>query len=81
MSRDRVQLAFTIVALNGVDVMSCDLENTYLNEMCREKIWFEGRTECVEDKGKVLIVVKGVVWSQICGIVLARSTCTGIEGP
>ena len=25
--------------------------------MCREKIWFEGRTECGEDKGKVLIVV------------------------
>ena len=38
--------------------MSCDLDNAYLNAMCREKIWFEGGTECGEDKGKVLIVVR-----------------------
>ena len=57
LSRESVKLAFTIVALNGVDVMSCNLENMYLNVMCRKKIWFEGRTESVEDKGKVLIVV------------------------
>ena len=57
MSRDSVRLVFTIVDLKGVDVMSCDLENAYLNLMCREKIWFEGGTKCGEDKGKVLIVV------------------------
>ena len=28
--------------------------------MCREKIWFEGGTECWEDKGKVLIVVRSL---------------------
>ena len=44
VSRDSVQLAFTIAALNGVDVMSCNLENTYLNAMCRKKIWFKGGT-------------------------------------
>ena len=49
---------FTIAALNGVDVMSCNLDNAYLNAMCCEKIWFEGGTECGEDKGKVLIVVR-----------------------
>ena len=58
VSRDSVRLAFTIAALNGVDVMPCDLENTYLNAMCRKKIWFKGGTECGEDKGKVLIVVR-----------------------
>ena len=60
MSRDSVRLASTIAALNGVDVMSCDLDNAYLNAMCREKIWFKGKTECGEDKGKVLILVKAL---------------------
>ena len=60
VSRDSVRLAFTIAALNGVDVMPCDLENMYLNAMCREKIWFEGGNKCGEDKGKVLIVVRAL---------------------
>ena len=49
-----------IVALNGLDIMSCDLENAYLNATNREKIWFEGGIECGEDKGKVLVVVRAL---------------------
>ena len=60
MSSDSVRLAFKIAALNGVDVMSCDLENTYLNKMCREKICFKCGNKCVEDKGKLLIVVRAL---------------------
>ena len=58
VSRDSFRLALTIAALNGVDVISCDLENAYLNAMCCENIWFEGGTECGEEKGKVMIVVR-----------------------
>ena len=65
MSRDSVRLAFTIAAFNGVDVMSCDLENVYVNAMYRENTWFEGRTECGEDKGKVLIVVRRCMVSNL----------------
>lgn len=46
-----------IAALNDLDIMSCDLENAYLNAKCKEKIWFEGGIECGADQGKVLIVV------------------------
>ena len=60
LSRDSVRLAFAIADLNGVDVMSCYLENVYLNAMFCEKIWFEGGTECGEDKGKVLIVIRAL---------------------
>jgi hypothetical protein len=49
-----------IAALNDIDIMSCDLENAYLNAECREKIWIEGGLECGEDKGKVLIVVRAL---------------------
>ena len=47
-----------IAALNGLDIMSCSLENAYLNATNRERIWFEGGIECGEDKGKVLVVVQ-----------------------
>ena len=43
-----------------VDILSCDLENAYLNAKCREKIWFEGGIECGEDQGKVLIIVRAL---------------------
>jgi hypothetical protein len=46
-----------LAALNGLDVMACDLENAYLNAPCMEKIWFEGGLECGSDKGKVCVVV------------------------
>ena len=60
VSRYIVWLAFTIADFNGVNVMSCNLENAYLNAVCREKIWFEGKTECREDKGKLLIFVRAL---------------------
>ena len=60
MSRDNVWPAFKITAMNGVDVMSCNLEIAYLNVMCRKNIWFEGRTKCGEEKGKVLIFVRAL---------------------
>ena len=50
VSRDSVRLGFLLAALNGVDMLACDLENAYLNAPCREKIWFEGGRECGEDQ-------------------------------
>ena len=52
--------------------MPCDLENTYLNSMCRKKIWFEGGTKCGEDKGKLLIVVRALYGLKYVG----SSWCT-----
>jgi hypothetical protein len=46
-----------IAALNGLDIMACDLENAYLNAKCKEKIWFKGRFECGADKVKVCMYV------------------------
>ncbi len=40
VSRENVKIAFLIAALNGLELMSCDIGNAYLNAKCREKIWF-----------------------------------------
>ena len=60
VSRDSVRLAFLLAALNGIDILSCDLENAYLNAPCCEKIWFKGGLKCGEDQGKILVVVRAL---------------------
>ena len=34
VSRDSVQIALTVAALNDLQVMSCDIQNTYLMADC-----------------------------------------------
>jgi hypothetical protein len=58
--RDSVRIRFMLAALNGLDVMACDLENAYLNAPCVEKIWFKGGLECGSNKGKGCVVVRAL---------------------
>ena len=57
VSHESVCLAFLIAALNGVNILSCNLENAYLNAKCHERIWFEAGIECGEDAGKVCVLM------------------------
>jgi hypothetical protein len=79
VSRDSVQIGFMLAALNGLDVMACDLENVYLNAPCMEKIWFEGGIECGSDKGKVCVVVCALYGLKSAGalwrVTLAQALC------
>ena len=34
VSRDSVQIAFLIAALNDIEIMACDVGNAYLNTPC-----------------------------------------------
>ena len=38
VSRELVRIALTIAALNGLDILDCDIQNVYLTALCREKI-------------------------------------------
>jgi hypothetical protein len=68
-----------LAALNGLDVMACDLENAYLNAPFVEKIWFEGGLECGSDKGKVCVVVRALYSLKSAGaswhVTLAQALC------
>ena len=68
VSRDSIQLAFLIAALNNLDIMSVDLENAFIQVPCQEKIWFEGGIECGKDRGKVCIVVWSLYGLKSAGI-------------
>ena len=39
VSHDSVQMAFTIAALNGLDVLMGNVQNAYLNALTKEKTY------------------------------------------
>ena len=56
VSRDSVRIALTIAALNGLDILACDIHNAYLLVQCREKIWTVAGPEFGSDIGKIFII-------------------------
>ena len=60
VSRYGAQIAFTIAALKNLDVWACDIGNSYLNTKYRENLWKKAGTKFVNDKGKVVIVIRAV---------------------
>ena len=60
VSRESVRIALTIAALNGLDILACDIQNAYLNAECREKIYTIAGDEFGSDAGKVMIVKKAL---------------------
>ena len=60
VSRDSVRIALTIAALNGLDVLACDIQNAYLSADCREKCYTVAGAEFGSDAGKTMIIKKAL---------------------
>jgi hypothetical protein len=56
VSRDSVRIALTVAALNGLDILACDIQNAYLTAKCREKIWTVAGPEFGSEEGSLMIV-------------------------
>ena len=39
VSRDSVKISLTIAALDDLDILACDIQNSYLTEVYRENMW------------------------------------------
>ena len=55
VSRDSFRIALTIAALNGPDILSCDIQNAYLTAECRERIWTCASPEFGSEAGTIMI--------------------------
>jgi ribosomal protein L31E len=55
--RDMVRLFFLIVALNDVNILTCNVQDVYVNAKTKEKVWFKGRDEMGQHKDKVIVIV------------------------
>ena len=56
MSRESVRIEFLLASLNDLDIFACDVDNAYLNEKYREKLWTESGTKFGTEKGMVMII-------------------------
>ena len=61
-SRDSVRIIFTVAALNGLDIMSADVGNAYLNAICREKVHVKCGKELfgIEHEGKYAVISRAL---------------------
>ena len=52
-----MRIYLLIAALNDLDIQSADIENAYLTDSCREKIWTIAGPNFLQDEGKVFTIV------------------------
>ena len=60
VSRDSVRIILLVAALNGLNIMACDIQNAYLMADCREKIWTIARPEFRSEKGTPMVICKAL---------------------
>lgn len=60
VSRDSVRIALTIAALNGLDLLACDIQNAYLSAPCREKVYCIAGPEFGSEAGMTMVVRKAL---------------------
>ena len=66
VSRDSMRIALIIAALNGLDVLGCDIQNAYITEPGRDKIYTISGKEFGSNAGKTMIFVRS-----LCGLKLS----------
>ena len=49
-----------MAALNGLNIMACDIQNAYLTADCREKIWTIAGLEFGSEKGTPMVICKAL---------------------
>ena len=60
VSRDLVRIILLIAALNGLQVMTCDIQNAYLTANCREKILTYAGPEFGSERMQPMIIKKAL---------------------
>ena len=60
VSKDGVRMAFTIAALNNLEIMACDIRNSYLNALCRAKLWTVVGPEVGSKAGSVMTISRAL---------------------
>ena len=56
VSRDLVQIVLNIADINGLDILSCDIQNYYFPAECQDKIQTHDDPEFESEAGTIMIV-------------------------
>lgn len=61
VSRDSIRIAFTVAALNGLDILAADVQNAYLNAPTKEKVYTTAGLEFGPDNvGRPVLIVRAL---------------------
>ena len=67
VSRDSVRIAFTIVALNGLDICAADIQNAYIQVPTSEKHYVICGPEFGEHQGKKAMIRRALYGGKSAG--------------
>jgi Reverse transcriptase (RNA-dependent DNA polymerase) len=56
VSRESVRIILMIASLNGLLVLSADIQNAYLHAQCRERVYVRAGKEFGSDQGAIMII-------------------------
>jgi hypothetical protein len=60
VSRDSVRIAFTLAALNGLDVLAADIQNAYLNAGTKERVYTMAGPKFGANAGRPVLIVRAL---------------------
>jgi hypothetical protein len=60
VSRESVRIAFTLAALNDIDLIAGDISHAYLHAKTKEKVWFRAGAEFGPRAGRQIMVVRAL---------------------
>ena len=67
VSRDSVRISLIIAALNDLDLLACDIKNTYLTADCRERVWVVSGPEFGSKAGNNMLTRRALYGLKISG--------------
>ena len=74
VSRESVRIAFTVAALNDLDVLIADIGIAYLNADCREKVYTIAGSEFGSNAGKLIVITRALYGLKSSGAAYVEST-------
>ena len=80
VSRDSVRICLLLAALNGLNILSGDIENAYLTAPCREKCWTMAGKEFGSDQGKPMIILKALYGLKSSGAAFRAFLAETLDG-
>jgi hypothetical protein len=60
VTRESVRILFTIAALNDLDVLGADVQNAYINELTKEKVYTTAGPELGSNQGRPILIVRAL---------------------
>ena len=70
VSRDSFRIALTIVALNGLYILACDIQNAYLTAKFRELIWTTAGPKFGSEEVSIMVVKMAIFGLKSSGAAL-----------